>query len=60
MRQKKVATQNNFALRITKEGLYNFLVREADKKNWSVNTLINNVLDDYKKNNKKKSAESIV
>lgn len=48
-----------FPLRITEKKTYPALEREAGKKRWSVNTLINSILEEYLKKDKKKTAENL-
>ena len=43
----------HFPLRITDKKLYPFLEKEAKSKKWSVNSLINSILEDYEKKKKK-------
>ncbi len=52
--QKKVYTQHRFALRITGKTTFSALESKAKGKKWSVNTLINSILEEsLKKTNKK-------
>ncbi len=56
MQQKKAATDpKKFPLRITNKTTYPVLEKEAKSKPgvWSVNTLINSILEDYIKKLKK-------
>lgn len=50
----------NFPLRITDKNLYPLLEKEARSNRWSVNTLINSILESHAKNNKKKVGKNIV
>lgn len=43
--------EKKFPLR-TKTAIYEALDREAKQKKWSVNTLINDILETHQKNNK--------
>lgn len=44
-------TAKNFPLRLTEKQIYSKLEKEAKSKKWSVNTLINSILENYFKNN---------
>lgn len=48
--------EKKFALRIHRVSTYEKLSQQADKKNWSVNLLINTILEDHLKAGKKKIA----
>lgn len=48
-----MTTEKNFALRLTDKRTFPALTREAAKKKWSVNTLINSILEESLKKSKK-------
>jgi len=50
---KTMAEVKNFPLRITDKKLYPLLEKKAKQKKWSVNTLINSILEDDVKKDKK-------
>lgn len=54
-----MATQKNFPLRITEKHLYATLEKMAKSKKWSVNTLINTILEEAAKKDKKKMPKSL-
>lgn len=49
--------EKHFALRTNQE-IYDRLKAEAGKKKWSVNTLVNEILEQHQKKSKKKLAIS--
>lgn len=51
-----MAKTKNFPLRITDKTLYPLLEKEAKLKRWSVNSLINSILEEHKK----KSRDSLI
>lgn len=48
-----------FPLRITNEKTYPYLEREAKKQKWSINTLINSIIEESIKKDKKKLVKNL-
>lgn len=51
--------EKKFPLR-TKSATYEALEKEAGQKKWSVNTLINDIIEAHQKNNKEKRKKGLV
>ncbi len=54
-----MADVKNFPLRITDVKLYTFLEKKARLKKWSVNTLINSILEEDEKKDKKRLKKAL-